>query len=184
MLLAVLSSPSQVDDPLSGLAGLSAPDGLAGLSAPGGPVQSHDPLAGLIEASASLRRSASEFEQQPAPAPRTPQNLRVDPAAAFDPAAVFAGMGIEAPSRGGASDDAAPRRKRPPKSPLERHLPLTPASVNEVTKLINEASAEAEHDLGDNESPAQASVQRQLDALLGMMPKGAAPRTATEDAAI
>ena len=82
------------------------------------------------------------------------------------------------------SDDAAPRRKRPPKSPLERHLPLTPASVNEVTKLINEASAEAEHDLGDNESPAQASVQRQLDALLGMMPKGAAPRTATEDAAI
>ena len=50
MLLAVLSSPSQVDDPLSGLAGLSAPDGLAGLSAPGGPVQSHDPLAGLIEA--------------------------------------------------------------------------------------------------------------------------------------
>ena len=110
--------------------------------------------------------------------------MRVDPAAAFDPAAVFAGMGIEAPSRGGASDDAAPRRKRPPKSPLERHLPLTPASVNEVTKLINEASAEAEHDLGDNESPAQASVQRQLDALLGMMPKGAAPRTATEDAAI
>ena len=56
--------------------------------------------------------------------------------------------------------------------------------MNEVTKLINEASAEAEHDLGDNESPAQASVQRQLDVLLGMMPKGAAPRTATEDAAI
>ena len=183
MLLAVLSSPGQVDDPLAGLSGLSGPGGLSGLSAPGGPVQSHDPLAGLIEASASLRRSASAFEQQPAPAPRTPQNLRADPAAAFDPAAVFAGMGIEAPSRAGASD-AAPRRKRPPKSPLERHLPLTPASVNEVTKLINEASAEAEHDLGDNESPAQASVQRQLDALLGMMPKGAAPRTATEDAAI
>ena len=73
MLLAVLSSPGQVDDPLAGLSGLSGPGGLSGLSAPGGPVQSQDPLAGLIEASASLRRSASEFEQQPAPTPRTPQ---------------------------------------------------------------------------------------------------------------